>query len=93
MNRIRPSSSRAAFCIPPASLNSLANAEAIELDGEENGFGQVERVADHEGDRHGFTQRPAEPQHDAAITPDLVYGSTTFQTTSRWCCPDRRRIL
>src|SRR5690606_24974905 len=32
-NRIRPNSIREDFCKPPASLNSLAMAEAIELDG------------------------------------------------------------
>src|SRR3546814_20179294 len=38
-NRIRPSSNKADFCIPPASLNSLARAEAIALEGEKMEFG------------------------------------------------------
>ncbi|MNT97943.1 hypothetical protein D3C72_2403980 [compost metagenome] len=43
-NRIRPSSSKADFCIPPASLNSLASAEAMELDGEKIDDGRLKAL-------------------------------------------------
>src|SRR5690606_20331246 len=39
--RMSPSSSRADFCMPPASLNSLASAEAIEFEGEKIELGKL----------------------------------------------------
>src|SRR5690625_2276151 len=81
-NRIRPSSSSADFCMPPASLNSLARADAIEFDGENREDGRLNALPMTNVTAMVSPSARPRPSMMPPITPPLVKGSTTFQTTS-----------
>jgi hypothetical protein len=66
MNSTKPSSSSAARYSSVASPKSLAISAAMVVPGSSSEAVKLHAVADHEGDRHGFAQRAAQAQEDAA---------------------------
>src|SRR5690606_40023311 len=86
-NRIKPSSSSADFCIPPASLNSLANADAMELEGEKIDDGKLNAFPITKVTAIVSPSARPRPSIMPPITPFFVNGNTTFHTTSHVVLP------
>src|SRR5690606_2601417 len=71
-NRIRPSSSNADFCMPPASLNSLARADAMEFDGEKMDCGRLKELPMTKVTAMVSPRARPRPSMMPPMTPDLV---------------------